>query len=1603
MISHSFPNDDENTDDISFLYKFHKHFVKQLSLLSYYGGEQISLNLIFTILCLFFTYSKFLGIICFFYDLYGIASKPLNQLIKFFNQTEFILKNRNAFKFFLIFFFCYNLIYILIFFILFKIVDKKNNKFTIFLIKFYQASNIINFWIIFMTEFELSFICLLNITYKQNEIFKVISVLNLIITFLICISYCIYGNKVEFNFEKSDYLSRLDTLNEIFFFISKLIFSINYIIFKKLGTKKYKIDLYISICCANSLIILYLFQKVSFYYHSIINMLFLYFNLCTLWTTVLTFITSHKLYFYGTDFLIISGYIILYPASIYITLYKKNELLLKIPFVEIKNEKTLCKYLISLIYLVCTEKLDVEKKLTLIGMIKKHEQNCIYDDCVCKQESGTNLFIPKTETQYIIKENNNENSLVYLKHVIIKIFEFLIKVSREKNVNLITLFSYYMFYYIGNYHASLCSLLDLKKNKKLNFQQKSSVKRIFEMINHKIDAINSSKLKRIDINGNETEFQINFKNLIKFYEKVTKLKNSINSALDYSTQFWTCIQNRAQIRLIKKNGLDFFKYHNDIENTYKVIKNIYENLKDVNIYYIKYKEAVFNEQKILLDNLKKEQKSYEKMKKIIKKKDLELNEEELEENEKYYNSKCVVVIANLTDKNKAIIEKVSENIKNLLGYSPSECLGQDVKLLMPNIYKDEHHNFIKRHFDNGKNIALNHERQKYALHSNYYSIPIMLSVKMLSNYKINKTCYVAVMREIPIDHDFILTSETGKIEILSKGIFSILFNNYSVSLLTSIDFYIHFICKEYFEEMANIFNIDYKLTNFLYSKKKIRDYKYVLMHFKNDSNIENILKEFKKNENLQSNTGERRNIEATVMKIFNMKDKILINFKKDCIKRYVKIEEYSIYIDKNLIMFKIFQNINADGNVNLDEIKIIDKYINTSKFETENDKYKRVRLLYGTPFNLKIKSYNDEDIIKSKRKSQKFLRTRNLIFEHDKKIDQELFREYITIKKNYLKKKASTQMKVNISFSFNLIVFIITIILSVENLIKNERGVLNIFKSIKNDYYSIVPLYNEFAIIDKSLKLISIKNILNITENGNNIIKKSFEDLKKSVIRLDKILDYTITASYDFSNSFLDYFNTTLLFNDTKGNSEKLSLENFIWRLSAIIHYIYYDINLINTSNYRIQLLFENLSNYFFDLIGNVFNKCLLTSLDMINKLILHKEIIIYIEISIVVIFGGYIYIKLIGYYCVQSSMIGMLLSIEQDECEFILKSIRELKISAQKKLADSDYQFEESEDNIDENLNLINNTSLDLKKKKIIKSSEISKNKKSVLTTRKKKSNSKKFKLDNERNISIYVFLKLFLQIFIIICLDLTTFLYQLLYKFYDNKCEEIISLSRNLNLNYLYFIGSFLYIQHLIIFPLSLESNSILIAKNYSNQIKENQINSSIFFYKTLNGFNNQENFKEYYCENFCFFSDAPNEFCYINSPFINQSFLYVMNMQYVIIDELLVNNDINLNESNYNLLFYSKIILANDNFNAMSNYGFLKLNYLMCKFINSFINKYSKSQNIIFILNVFTKIICQILLFIYMKRIIEEVDIELKNIFSLMPFPLAVEDKNIQQFLT
>lgn len=95
--------------------------------------------------------------------------------------------------------------------------------------------------------------------------------------------------------------------------------------------------------------------------------------------------------------------------------------------------------------------------------------------------------------------------------------------------------------------------------------------------------------------------------------------------------------------------------------------------------------------------------------------------------------------------------------------------------------------------------------------------------------------------------------------------------------------------------------------------------------------------------------------------------------------------------------------------------------------------------------------------------------------------------------------------------------------------------------------------------------------------------------------------------------------------------------------------------------------------------------------------------------------------------------------------------------------------------------------------------------------------------------------------------------------------------------------------------------------------------------------------------------------------------------------------------------------RIKFADETFNLMTTYGFKVQNDYLVKLIDTFVKEYKKEQIIVFVLNVALMILNQIASIWIMKHIIEEVDIELKNIFALMPFPLALEDKNIKELLS
>ena len=254
---------------------------------------------------------------------------------------------------------------------------------------------------------------------------------------------------------------------------------------------------------------------------------------------------------------------------------------------------------------------------------------------------------------------------------------------------------------------------------------------------------------------------------------------------------------------------------------------------------------------------------------------------------------------------------------------------------MPNYFKGRHSGFLTRHYETGIKRIINKETMTYAIHSEGYTIPVLIIIKMLP-CKGSNVQYAAFIRERIIDYDFVLTNPQGKIEMISKNLVNTLKLN--ISLINSVDcYYLHYICKEYLDEISNINLQDYSITDF--SKKDDKQsFKYFLLHFKFDPQVDISLKEFKKNENSTNTTTKN----TPLIKIKAKKELIKHGYKNGNSSIYYStLELTEVCLGENLHLIKLYSNISNDLNVNLDEINQIDCLINkTNNYQLAINKQK---------------------------------------------------------------------------------------------------------------------------------------------------------------------------------------------------------------------------------------------------------------------------------------------------------------------------------------------------------------------------------------------------------------------------------------------------------------------------------------------------------------------------------------------------------------------------------------------------------------------------------------------------------------------------------------
>ncbi|MBT4769366.1 MAG: PAS domain S-box protein [Rhodospirillaceae bacterium] len=116
---------------------------------------------------------------------------------------------------------------------------------------------------------------------------------------------------------------------------------------------------------------------------------------------------------------------------------------------------------------------------------------------------------------------------------------------------------------------------------------------------------------------------------------------------------------------------------------------------------------------------------------------------------------CIIVI-----NEKGTIESFNPAAENLFGYEAVEVIGQNVKILMPQPYRDEHDGYLHNYIETGQQKIIGIGREVIAQRKNGETFPIDLAVSEIKSG--NRQIFTGVIRDISEQKEYETTLRNAK-------------------------------------------------------------------------------------------------------------------------------------------------------------------------------------------------------------------------------------------------------------------------------------------------------------------------------------------------------------------------------------------------------------------------------------------------------------------------------------------------------------------------------------------------------------------------------------------------------------------------------------------------------------------------------------------------------------------------------------------------------------------------------------------------------------------------------------------------------------------------
>lgn len=514
--------------------------------------------------------------------------------------------------------------------------------------------------------------------------------------------------------------------------------------------------------------------------------------------------------------LLISLIIIGFIDSFYYDYYKRKLLNQTVYNKIVNNEYVIDMFMKSLMKLLNnkSQKMSTKNHILLYGFVETHLKECHFKDCLLKKKQ---LYYIPYKNMFIHPSDYDQRSPNIKFILILSYFNFFLNYCFSTTI--VISYATYQLDVIGNL-VKLRSKIDQIDLRKCTIQQSFSIYKLKLMANLRLaeslydtnsdaavnkenyislsdqlenkDEIKMDESPSIGMNGN-----LKLVTVIKYYYIISKFKKLLNQAANDNYQFWGTFAFKSLNNNLYNKGINLHNQSIMLHRLFEKLKTIYLDFEIKKSYsdYIKFVVGDHREAELVL-----QAKSNENV----------LNKNSLVEviNKKknfYFSHDSTIVMARFM-KEKSIIEKVTESIANVFGYTPNQLLGKELETLIPPFFQKHHHSFVNFHTETGVKRVIGVERYLYAYHKNQYIFPIKLNVMIIPN--IEKVSYMGCIQKMSEEEAVILVEPNGKIDSLTKTALNKL--KLQHNFFIEKDIYIYHLCVNYIKDRAFItkFNPD---------------------------------------------------------------------------------------------------------------------------------------------------------------------------------------------------------------------------------------------------------------------------------------------------------------------------------------------------------------------------------------------------------------------------------------------------------------------------------------------------------------------------------------------------------------------------------------------------------------------------------------------------------------------------------------------------------------------------------------------------------------------------------------------------------------------------